>query len=123
MSTLEHIITKGNRPPLGRGAQGGCEYGPNKITCADGFTVSVIAGEGTYCSPRPDSYGGMGDAHAGFAGPFTAVEVGFPSVKPEPWDEWEKFGDGDESAPTENVYGYVPVDLVRALIASHGGER
>ena len=37
------------------------------IKCADGFTMSVQASRGNYCSPRNDS------------GPYDSVEVGFPS--------------------------------------------
>ena len=41
----------------------------NKIVrCADGFTMSVQANEGAYCTPRLDE-----------AGSYTEVEVGFPS--------------------------------------------
>lgn len=79
------------------------------ITCADGFSLSVIAHQFTYRIPA------LGD------GPFTHVEVGFPSERPEPWDVWRKYAD-DENDPTETVYGYVPVELVRELITSHGGE-
>ena len=55
-----------------------------------------------------------------FSGPYTHVEVGFPSAKPEPWTDWETYSDGGE--PTETVYGYVPVEMVTALVESHGGE-
>lgn len=37
------------------------------IECADGFTMSVQASRSHYCTPRND------------VGPYTAVEVGFPS--------------------------------------------
>ena len=37
------------------------------VKCADGFSMSVQAGKGSYCSPRDDS------------GPYDSVEVGFPS--------------------------------------------
>ena len=100
---------------------------PNRITCADGFTLSVIAGPGAYCSPRPallDSLpdGLVSDAPKNYPGPYTAVEVGFPSKRPEPWGEWSQRAE-DEESPTATVYGYVPVEMVRALIENHGGEQ
>lgn len=118
MNTLEQIIKAGNRPHRDT---------PNRITCADGFTLSVIAGPGTYCSPRPALLQGLpdglvSDAPSDFPGPYTAVEVGFPSARPEPWDEWVQRAEDDEH-PTGTVYGYVPVEMVRALIESHGGEQ
>lgn len=116
---LEQIIAKGNRslhPPY--------RAGENKIVCADGFTLSVIAGEGAYCSPRPTRFlnSGMGDVAQEYPGPYHEVEVGFPSSRPEPWGEWEEYAESKDD-PVESVYGYVPVDLVRALVASHGGAR
>jgi hypothetical protein len=115
MSLLEEIIAHGNRGfrPM--------RMTKSKIRCADGFRLSVIAGEGTYCTPRPDRYGILGDAPADYPGPYTHVEVGYPSAKPEPWDRWKEYVE-DPTAPTETVYGYVPVELVRELVAAHGGE-
>jgi len=118
MSIFDQIIKAGNRP------QG---QTPNRITCADGFTISVIAGPGTYCTPRPALLDGLPDglvsnAPKDYPGPYAAVEVGYPSVRPEPWDEWSERCE-DEERPTDTVYGYVPVEMVRALIESHGGEQ
>lgn len=130
------------------------EESDNWITCADGFRLSVIAGSGAYCSPRP-AFSSMylpniHEVPSTYPGPYTHVEVGFPSERPEPWschhertvygdDEWAPSyckerpvtpdeGTGwacyaeAESDPTGTVYGYVPVAMVAALIASHGGE-
>jgi hypothetical protein len=116
---LEQIIAAGNRSFDPVPAKLG-----NNIRCADGFRVSVIAGEGAYCSPRPNRYAAIGDTHtvrSDFPGPYLAVEVGFPSERPEPWAEWSTYADSVDE-PTKSVYGYVPVELVRALIARHGGE-
>lgn len=108
--TLQQIIERGTR---------GAEYKTtgvsNNLTCADGFKVSVIAGGGSYSIPRND---GFTDS---IPGPFTAVEVGFPSERPEPWSDWEHYCE-DPEKPTDTVYGYVPADMVRALVALHGGE-
>ncbi|MFD5579046.1 hypothetical protein [Streptomyces pseudogriseolus] len=115
--TLDQIIETGNRPH---------REIPNRITCVDGFSLSVIAGPGTYCSPHPALLSGLqdglvSDAPRDYPGPYTAVEVGFPSARPEPWAMWaERAEDGED--PTGTVYGYVPVQMVRDLILSHGGE-
>jgi hypothetical protein len=77
------------------------------IVCADGTRLSVQASRTHYCAPRDNN------------GMWHAVEVGFPSIAPpvawaEYAEEWDK--------PTETVYGYVPVELVREFIEDHGGE-
>lgn len=115
-SLLEQIIAQGNR------SFGKPNLIGNNVHCADGLTVSVIAGEGTYCTPRPDRYGVLGDAPGDYPGPYTAVEVGFPSQQPEPWEKWREYCE-DSDKPTETVYAYVPVELVRRLVSDHGGER
>jgi hypothetical protein len=86
---------------------------PNWIECMDGFRLSVVAGSSAYCHPR-----------AANAGPYSLVEVGFPSQRPEPWDQWVKYLDGlsRDTSEFSGVYGYVPVQMVRALIDLHGGE-
>ncbi len=76
------------------------------VKCADGFSMSVQAHEGGYCSPRADN-----------AERYDSVEVGYPSkVEPllEPWCE-------DPEQPTNTVYGYVPSHVVTTVIAKHGG--
>lgn len=105
MNYLEQILAQGN---LDRGKR----TLPNVITCADGFKLSVVAGDFVYSSPR-----------RGEAGPYTEVEVGFPSERPEPWDDlWREYAENRDN-PTGTVYGYVPAAMVRDLVASHGGER
>jgi hypothetical protein len=115
LEQLERIRLEGTK-----NADGSYEGKPsNVIECVDGFTVSVIAGVATYCTPRPD---GFGDTAAGldYQGPYTAVEVGFPSQRPEPWAEWRGWSESP-GYPTSSVYKYVPVSAVRALIALHEG--
>lgn len=122
MSLLEQIIASGNRGPLRPPYTDRFKL-DNHVRCVDGFVVSVLAGEALYCSPRPNSYG-LGDVPDDYPGPYTAVEVGFPTERPEPWDGddgWAQYAD-DPDDPTETVYSYVPVDMVRALVAAHGGE-
>lgn len=112
---LEAIITHGTS-----GSRRG-DFPSNHLTCADGFKLSVIAHPGAYCSPRPALLAGMhGEAPYDYPGPYTHVEVGYPSARPEPWSEWEVYCE-DPKKPTDTVYGYVPVELVRALVAAHEG--
>ena len=137
MSKLESIIATGNR---------GWQAGPGQlmpnshIECVDGYRISVIAGGGVYCSPRPalafqgadgQSLTGLplspmfGETRHDYPGPFHAVEVavleGHPA--PEPAAEWRDYAsDPDAAIDDLRVYGYVPVEMVRALVAAHGGE-
>ena len=76
-----------------------------RVVCADGFTMSVQADDFTYCAPRNNE------------GPYTAVEVGFPSEYEELIIDWAE----DDSSPTETVYGYVPIHIVSLVLAKHGG--
>jgi len=78
----------------------------DRITCADGTSLSVQASAHHYCSPRNNE------------GPWDEVEVGFPSVEVP---EWLDYRDGPKQ-DVDNVFGYVPVQLVRDFIAAHGGE-
>lgn len=77
-----------------------------RIQCADGFSISVQAGECMYCTPRQNE------------GPWTHVECGYPSSHPGE-DLMEYVEDPDN--PLGTVYGYVPVEVVETLIATHGG--
>jgi hypothetical protein len=80
---------------------------PNRksIICNDGLTLSVQASRFHYCCPRDDN------------GPWTNVEVGFPSEKCEELMEWAETPED----PTGTVYGYVPIEVVEGLIEKHGG--
>jgi len=76
-----------------------------RVVCADGFSISVQASHGAYCSPRTN------------IGHWYQVECGFPSDTPtEIMDYCE-----NSDKPTKTVYGYVPIELVEDLIAAHGG--
>ena len=85
------------------------------VVCADGFSMSVQANGGAYCSPRVE------DAER-----YDEVEIGFPS---ESEDLILKYmeggfsdsGDGAEPDPTQSVYPYVPVSVVSLVLAKHGG--
>lgn len=82
-----------------------------RIECADGTTLSVQAGRFAYCTPRTDH------------GPYSTLEVGFPSVDPP--NTWREYFDGDwkEDDRTGSVYGYVPVSKIAYFIRRHGGEK
>ena len=88
--------------------EGGVLYGSvPRVTCRDGFTVSVQGGIHSYSDPR-----------ANF-GPWSAVELGFPS---DPVTDNVRQYKEDESEPDENtVYAYVPVELVDEMLWLHGG--
>ena len=82
-----------------------------RIECADGFSISVQGHDGAYCLPRiDDEWGDMEYSH---------VECGFPSAEPEFIMDYVE----DDNNPTDTVYGYVPVDLVEALIDLHNNKR
>jgi hypothetical protein len=76
-----------------------------RIECADGFTFSVQASEHHYSTPRADH------------GPYTHAEIGFPSqIEPTILRYAE-----DPTKPCDTVYGWVPVDVIEAILESHGG--
>ena len=77
-----------------------------QVVCADGFTMSVQAHMGSYCTPRMSG-----------ADKYTEVEVGFPSVREEMLMKYAE----EPDAPTQTVYAYVPVQVVTNVIAKHGG--
>jgi hypothetical protein len=75
------------------------------VHCKDGFGVSIQASKTTYCEPRND------------LGPYTAVELGFPSASEPLIIGYAE----DKDSPTETIYGWVPVGVVKALLIKHGG--
>ena len=77
-----------------------------RIVCVDGMSVSVQASQFTYAKPRTD------------VGPWTHVELGFPSVCPPQYIL--EYAD-EMDAPTSTVYGYVPIELVAQWINACGG--
>ncbi len=76
------------------------------VVCADGFTMSVQAHAGSYCSPRINH-----------AERYSAVEVGYPSTEEPLLLNYAE----DASKPTDTVYGWVPTEVVSLVIAKHGG--
>ena len=77
-----------------------------QVVCADGFTMSVQAHQGAYCSPRMSG-----------APKYTHVEVGFPSAREDLLIEFAE----EPDKPTQTVYGWVPVQTVTNVLVKHGG--
>ncbi len=76
------------------------------LVCADGFKMSVQASRTHYCTPCDN------------VGPYTHVEVGYPSaVEPLLMPHIDR----PDHDPTDTVYGWVPLDVVAAVVAKHGG--
>jgi hypothetical protein len=75
-----------------------------KITCKNGLVLSVQAHARAYCKPKND------------VGPYSEVEVGELSEDvPSLWVY-------EELTPNlGSTHPYVPVDVVEAVIAAHGG--
>ena len=75
------------------------------IVCRDGFNFSLQAGPSHYSEPKA------------IADKYEAWEIGFPSDEEPLWMEWQEPG----NIPTESVYGWVPNNVVNAVIQRHGG--
>lgn len=77
-----------------------------RIECKDGYKISMQASDGHYCSPRKNLKDGM----------YHKVELGYPNQFDELIDVY-----AEEKGSIDTVYGYVPIEVVEALIAKHGG--
>ncbi|MCR2047837.1 hypothetical protein NSB25_11135 [Acetatifactor muris] len=78
-----------------------------RLVCKDGFSMSIQAGEDFQCTPREHRKDGD----------YTAVELGCLSSLEEllvPYAE-------DKDALLDTTYPYVPVELVKVVIETHGG--
>ena len=75
------------------------------LICRDGFSFSLQAGPAHYSEPKA------------IAEKYDAWEIGYPSEVEPLWLDWQEPGHG----PTESVYGWVPNDVVNAVIQKHGG--
>lgn len=75
------------------------------VVCKDGFTASIQASQTHYCTPRT------------LTDYYTEMEIGFPSQSDDLIMEYAE----DKDNPTGTVYGYVPVEVIAALIDKHGG--
>ena len=77
----------------------------DRIKCKDGFTMSVQASKYHYCLPREDDVN------------YTNVEIGFPTKIENLIVEYAE----DEYNLLNTVYGYVPIEIVEAVVLKHGG--
>ena len=90
------------------GADGFPRYASaRRVTCVDGFTVSIQASSRHYCSPR--EYLETGN--------YSSWELGYPSESDDLIAEYAE----DKDALTNTVYGYVPNEIVESLLQGHGG--
>ena len=76
-----------------------------RITCKDGFSISVQANRNSYCEPRKDE-----------AWAYSEVELGYPSQLDNLIREY-----AEEPDTIETVFPYVPIGVVNELINRHGG--
>lgn len=76
-----------------------------RVVCADGFTISMQASHMTNCRPKDDS------------GPYSKIEMAYPNRGDSLIQRYAE----DPDDPTRTIYSYVPADIVRRLIAKHGG--
>ena len=82
-----------------------------RITCKDGFTISVQGSEFAYATPREDNP----------PNGYTHVECGMPSTIPKT-AEFRSYAELFHPADyTNTVYGYVPIEVVQAELDAHGG--
>ena len=104
MSVIEH---RGDDMPK--------DYKPNnpRIFFNNGGSVSVQASKTHYCYPRND------------VGPYSEMEVGYPSEGTIVPDEIMRHLDGNIDAEDfdkhKSVYGYVPVSIIKMMVDANGG--
>jgi len=77
-----------------------------KVFCADGFCMSVQANNSDLMTVKA-------------SGNYKTWEIGLISEEEPLIMEYA----GDSSDPTGTTYGYVPTDIVNAIITKHGGIR
>ena len=82
-------------------------YVMRRVTCNDGFSVSIQASADHYCHPRMT-----------FEGPYTEVELGYPNCSEELLMPYIEDGCCE---PEDAVYPYMPVEVVDKVIKKHGG--
>ena len=88
-----------------------------RVTCKDGYSVSIQRSHFHYCDLRTDLSGDF------YSVPYpddiseTSYELGYPSKKDDLIMEYAETPDD----PTGTVYGFVPYDTVVNLLERHGG--
>ena len=76
-----------------------------RMYAVDGFNISIQTGDCHYCSPRSNK------------GPWTHVEMGFPSQEEPAIAEWAECPDD----LVESVYAYAPIDVIAEVFEKLGG--
>ena len=76
-----------------------------RVVCADGFSISIQAGNGKYSVPRYEAIA------------YTRLELGYPN-RPCPFIY--KYAE-DKTDYTDTIYPYVPAEVVDTMIKGHGG--
>lgn len=76
-----------------------------RAVCKDGFSVSIQASRGHYCTPRED-----------FLEDYDTVELGYPS---EGLEELADYAEDEDL--TKTVYAQVPIEILEKIISKHGG--
>jgi hypothetical protein len=89
-----------------------------RLTCTDGFSLSVQASSAHYSAPREDHP----DWHWSR---FECVEVGYPEdaqgTRIAMPDDWLGYADDHNAGLRSDVFAWVPVQLVCEWIQAHGG--
>lgn len=81
-----------------------------RVTCADGFSMSIQVGTGIYSELRKTSK------------KYSKVEIGFPSEHESLIESYaEGHGFEDDIDYTRTVYPYVPVGIIDKVLRKHGG--
>ena len=75
------------------------QYIRPRIICNDGFSISVQASSGHYCSPREHCYF------------YSQMELGYPSEEVTELIEYAE----DENDLINTVYGYVPCEIIQLI--------
>lgn len=115
-----------------------------RFEAADGFSISLSANSGAYCRPREELWeldnlnyevrwtdrnnpptlehsitteSELLDYNRQMYGPYTSVELGFPSG---PVPQLTAYKDGDDP-DKDSIYPYVPVQEFLNLMTDHGG--
>jgi len=76
-----------------------------RLTCKDGFWLSVQGDRDKYSKPREKCY----NAYA-----YDSMEIMASELLPP---NFKKYLDNEKN----RIYGYVPVEMIESLLASHGG--
>ena len=95
------------------------------IVCMDGFTLSVQAGEGSYCEPKESPYDEKSRWKKDFG--YKTVEIQMQGGTESLFDDYISKGchncgsDAQGYDEYKDPLGFVPVELLAKVIEKHGG--